>query len=96
MRTIHKFLMPKNGGDYVPHFLQEGFTVLRVDTQGNEVVAWVEVDTFREPVRVFFFSYGTGWEIPEDLKYAGTVQCGSFIWHIYYGEEAPLDEVPSR
>lgn len=87
MRTIHKFLMPKEGGEYLGHNLPAGFVVRKIDTQGHATVAWIEVDTDRKPVYVFFFSYGTGWEVPKYLKYAGTVQCGMYVWSIFYKEE---------
>ena len=50
-------------------------------------------------VRRLFRIYGTGREIKEPLEslnYIGTVQMGSFVWHIFERKEPSTARPPSR
>jgi len=52
--------------------------------QGNLPTLWCEVDLrFRVEDERTFRIFGTGHAIPPKAEYVGTVQSGTFVWHLY-------------
>lgn len=49
---------------------------------------WALVDTEQEKEEVYFFSIGTGWDLPRcDLEFIDTVNDGPYMWHIFKANE---------
>lgn len=74
--------------------LQDGHTIripspqrfLSVQYQYDDLCVWYEANA--KPSEedfddIFFMVVGTGYPVPEKSQYLGTVQHGSFVWHIY-------------
>lgn len=69
--------------------------VLSVGNQRGAVCLWAEVDTIspytgKEPLMETrtFHTIGTGYTVPQGLKYIDTIIVEPFVWHIY--EEASI------
>ena len=93
MRTIHKYLLPLQlqHAD-VAILMPFQAKILTVQMQNDSLVLWAEIVTSAKPyVTRRFAVYGTGWTLPEypwgggasDDCYIGTVQNGSYAWHVY-------------
>lgn len=65
--------------------LPDGFKILSMQNQDDEITFWAEVNpgNISKPRR--FRVFGTGWGIMdnEGFEHIGTVQIGSLVWHVY-------------
>lgn len=54
---------------------------------GSGPCVWYEVDDSLKEIEINIIAIGTGWELPENIRYwdyIGTVQDGmGFVWHYY-------------
>ncbi len=87
-KTIYKY------GPLIPSETPTVFNKIPVDgkirhfgMQGGQLYIWVEVYADeakkQQPPRGFYV-VGTGWEIPENTKWTGTVVCeNGLVWHLY-------------
>lgn len=83
MITIWKASLALNGEQTIN--LPDGAKPLDVQVQSGNVNLWAEVDA-SEPTKDFtVWIVGTGHPMPDMLNrhHVGTVQQGSFVWHIY-------------
>ena len=88
MKTILKYMLSvdKCQSQTLPYNAK----IIHVDSQGDNMYIWAEVDT-QEPMSEtrMFSVFGTGHEIPKltnaEYKHLGTVEMydGSLIWHVY-------------
>lgn len=64
-----------------------GAKILTFQVQGEyEPVPtlWAEVDPNADRAWTTFWLVGTGFDVPPGVvRYVGTVQTGSFVWHLY-------------
>ena len=85
MITIPKYLLNHEGVTTI--FVSENCAFLKVDTQGAETVAWVEVDTEAEFTNVNVVGYYTGAEISDEVHeegmYLGTTTKNGLVSHFY-------------
>jgi hypothetical protein len=86
MKAIWKFPLPPGS------FLQPLYAsmpadarVIHVGVQAGIITLWAEVDTGAPYAYRTFRVYGTGWDHQPkpQLEHLGTVQVGSFVWHVY-------------
>lgn len=89
MRTIWKFPIKIEDTDNngrlevkIPgHFIKP----LAFQFQGYGLFLWAECNDHQPLKSHWFRVVGTGHELPRvDTVYVGTVQDGSFVWHLYY------------
>jgi hypothetical protein len=65
-----------------------GSAILDVQVQRDSICLWVMEDLFAHRVLRTIFIVGTGNPIDHDLgAHIGTVQVGSFVWHVFDGGE---------
>jgi hypothetical protein len=88
MITIYKY--PLQPGRTVLE-MPKGAHVLTVQMQRDEPCLWARVDTSQQNERRAFDVYGTGHQMPDDVRfvYVATFQMdgGALVWHVF---EAPL------
>jgi hypothetical protein len=70
-QAVQKVSMPK------------GARILHAGLQDGKLAFWAEVVQSAEKETRRFLVVGTGWELPPDRNYVGTVQAPPFVWHIY-------------
>lgn len=83
MRTIHKYPMSFATQQKIEI---HGFAdIISLQMQNGVPCLWAMVDTKNEKIPVNFRVYGTGQEIPINLKLKpiGSVQCGEYVWHVF-------------
>lgn len=81
-KTIRKIEMPEPGLVMEQHLLA-GAKVIHVGQQDGELFAWIIVDRSVSEVELRKFTvFGTGWSIPCNGTFLGSVQVGIFVWHI--------------
>jgi hypothetical protein len=85
MKKIYKYELPPCPG-VVTTIRDEIFQFLEVQMQNGKPTLWALVDpeaTIEEPTHIM--SFGTGWEIPNDVdKYIGTLQDSEgYVWHYF-------------
>ena len=86
MIKIYKDKLGVNGDTVV---LKKQFKrILTVQNQpGVGPCVWYEVDDNLREIEIIIIAIGTGWELPEQLKfwdYIGTVQDDAgYVWHYY-------------
>lgn len=82
-KTIWKFTLAR--ASLSPVTMPIGAEILHVGVQENDICFWAKVDPKAKTETRLFGIYGTGWDIPNDTEseYVGTVQQGSFVWHIF-------------
>lgn len=83
MKTIYKYVLDQN--KMVNTFsVTKNYQILTVQVQNGAVCIWILIDLSEETIDVKFETFGTGWPIDKELKnYVGSVQDGSFVWHIF-------------
>lgn len=82
MRTIWKF--PLKVAHEQLLYLPLHFKVLKVDMQGNQPCAWIELDSEADLIATSVFMYGTGHRVAVVGAYhIGTVLDGPYVWHYY-------------
>jgi len=62
----------------MPH----GSQVVAVQEQYGQLAMWADCDTDQSMSPRKFLVIGTGFNIPVDATYLGTVKQGSFVWHL--------------
>ncbi len=89
MKTIYKYIL-KDGYNPVIALPNYDVKILHVGNQDDNVCMWVELPTIskftgKEPILIDrkFAIFGTGWEIPDDVEYIGTVVLKFLVWHVY-------------
>ena len=103
MNTIYKYPLKVDHAAKVEVEMPQGSLILAVQVKKKHLVnnglpfiaetpcLWALVDTEEgSMVRRMFRIYGTGRKIREprrNLNYIGTVQTGSFVWHIFERKE---------
>jgi hypothetical protein len=80
--TIWKFTA-SDPGEKTVIFIPQDHKILSVGIQGQQIVFWAEVDPDSPKVDETYLVIGTGWIIPENGIYIGTVQYGILVWHLY-------------
>lgn len=65
-----------------------GAIIRHIGEQDGSICIWMEVTQSAPKEKRKFLVMGTGWELPEDRNYVGTVQMGSFVWHVYENRRA--------
>lgn len=84
MKSVWKYSL-RESVVYVPF----GTSVLAIQTQNDEPMMWVAVETTHPLVRWRITTVMTGEEIPEGCgEYAGTVQVGWLMVHVWIDEGA--------
>lgn len=70
--------------------LPAGAKPLHVDDQQGQLCLWAAVDPSRETKPYAVAIVGTGHDLPDVLaiKHLGSVQQGSFVWHVFGGFDA--------
>jgi hypothetical protein len=84
VRTIYKY--PLRLVDHQKIMMPLYAQVLSIQLQGSEIQLWALVETDNELVEWRFWLFGTGtFEacLADGLHYHATVQCGSFVWHVF-------------
>lgn len=82
MKTIWKFPLKLTDAQVVEIPLPA--EVLTVQSQGDGVCLWAEVDPKSEKVRISIVILGTGHPMPDvPLRYISTIQLGSLVFHAY-------------
>lgn len=82
-RTIYKYQVPV--GEMVTLWIPNGYVLRHVGAQeAGSVTLWAEVDPDEAKIGVSFLAIGTGFDFNIDgLEFVGSVQAGSFVWHLY-------------
>lgn len=84
MKTIHKYKLLSVHSSTI--LMPEGAEILAIQIQFNEVCMWVMVDLNNVVTQRCIETYGTGHELPDDMKghkYISTVQQNGFVWHFF-------------
>lgn len=81
MRTIWKIILTPANWQTVS--LPEGYKILSVQMQRDNICMWCEVDPGEKEVQFTVFIYATGDPVGTNLHYIGTVQDGDLVWHVY-------------
>jgi hypothetical protein len=85
MKTIHKYPLEVGMNILEVPYLK----ILNVINQYNKPTLYVIVDTEMPYKEIQVIVAGTGWELEDnvlDNNYVGTVNTGSFVWHVFYKE----------
>ncbi len=86
MKTIYKYELTDR--TTTPVQIPRDFEILSIGLDPQDIVCvWVLVDTLTPTQEGTFLTFGTGWELPDDIKsktFIGTVKTGMFIWHIFF------------
>lgn len=88
MITIYKYQIQS---DEQKITMPAGASILCFQLQNTVPTIWAMVD-IEQPVEVRSFRiYGTGWEMDElmNLRYIGTIQSESLVWHLFEEKLAP-------
>jgi hypothetical protein len=81
MNVVYKWAL-KLGHNKV--FIPEGAIVLDAQMQHGSPTIWALVNTEVPSRDRFFIAVGTGHPVPDNTKtYIGTMQDGSFVWHVF-------------
>lgn len=88
-KTIYKYgpLFPSEKPEVFHKIPQDGI-VRHFGIQNHKLFVWIEVYVDeaekQQPPRGFYV-VGTGWEVPENTKYLGTVidPKDGMVWHLY-------------
>lgn len=86
MKTIYKYKLPLVFSSTI--LMPEGAEILAIQIQlhDNEICMWAMVDLNNVMTQRCIETYGTGHELPEDIKehkYIATVQQNGFVWHFF-------------
>jgi len=89
MRTIHKYKFGLHDNEAVLQ-LPAGSKILHVALDGsNQPCVWARVNTNQKLVDCTLLIFGTGHQLPDDLKdeqHLGTFQISIEIWHVFLKE----------
>ena len=64
-------------------YIPIGGKFLCAKNQDGNIVVYYLVDKSEDVLPHTLLIVGTGWEIPEELKYLDTVMIDEFVWHIF-------------
>lgn len=84
MKVIYKYKLGFSSQSVV--MMPKDSKILDIQIQDNIICLWAIVDPKKELKGRVFQIYGTGHELISGLKnkkYITTVQCGSYVWHIF-------------
>lgn len=85
-RTIYKYPLALTD-DIQIIIMPGGAEILHVGVQGENLVPriclWAYIDPGAETQPRTFRVFGTGHDLPTKHEYVGTVQMGSYVWHIF-------------
>lgn len=63
--------------------IQAGAIFLHCELFKDQIALWFEVDPMASWIRRNFLVVGTGWDLPPNRIYRGTINMDPMIWHIY-------------
>lgn len=82
MKTVWKFTL-KHNADF-QQFTAPGLgRIVHYAIQDGRHCFWAEVVQSNPDRSLTVVIFGTGNEIPEPLIHCGSIQDGSFVWHLY-------------
>lgn len=90
--TVFKFPLPNPGSDRPWVAMQRGAEPLHVAAQDGIGYLWCRVEPAEPMVRRYVGVYGTGWPIDGRPLYLGTLHIDWTVWHVFFGDEAPLED----
>lgn len=70
-------------GEAVEHQAPDLGRALHFGIQDAQFYAWCLVQPSKKLAPAAFKIIGTGWPVPEGWDYAGTVQEGPYVWHLF-------------
>lgn len=83
IRCVFKYDISQPG-DTVTVSMPVGAKVLHVGMQNRVLRAWADVpDHAAAHESRRFYTAGTGWEVPSDGVFVGTVFDGEYVWHVF-------------
>ena len=87
MRSIWKYSLELKEGPHAFHIPYESDVLVtpHIAEQNGKITLWCEVNTNREPQEYVFHVFGTGWDVPSNVDYLGSVLMnqGAYVWHVY-------------
>ncbi len=81
MKKIYKYSLPKHGLNVIR--MPKDSAILHVGAQGQMLCMWAPVNEDCELSFRSFYVVATGESVDDDLQYIGTIQEGSFVWHVF-------------
>jgi hypothetical protein len=81
MRQVYKYNIPRQELSTIE--IPFDSTFLHIGIQDGLIMMWIEVDPEKDKHPRSFFVIGTGWEVPPNANYVGTVFIDEFVWHVY-------------
>jgi len=81
-RKVFKYQFQADG-EPVTHNIPMGAKFLFAGMQNDCLFGWFEVDSEAKTDLRQFLIVGTGHGIPDDHDWRGSMQDGSYVWHIY-------------
>ncbi len=63
--------------------IPKGAKLLFIAMQEGKICLWMELEQSAEKERRKFIVVGTGWELPPDRNYCGTVLVDPYVWHVF-------------
>jgi hypothetical protein len=65
-------------------YMPKGAFLLDVMDQVGVITLWAQVDRDEQEMEQReFVIIGTGWDVPDNGIYHGTVQISPYVWHVY-------------
>ena len=84
MRVIHKYPISSQCEIEVG----QNAVALTAEAQYGQMMLWVEHGTGPKTERVKVEILGTGFDVPEGMRYLNTIFTkAGFVWHVYVGNE---------
>ena len=80
-KTIHKYPLSLQREQKIDTPFDWRF--LTVQMQNGVITIWAEVIPDGKTIARPVYIVGTGHDVPKFGSYRGTVQDGSFVWHVY-------------
>ena len=81
-RTIYKYLIDIKDEPQIKN-MPNGCIIIHVGRQDDKIGIWAIVDTNQKEISVPFLVLGTGFVIPDNAEFIGTVQMDWFVWHLF-------------
>lgn len=82
--TIYKYGPLEPSEEWQELTLREHCAIRHFGEQNGKLYLWAEINEDCTPERRQFMVIGTGWEVPEDAQYLGSVVSPSgYVWHLY-------------
>lgn len=80
-KSIHKYTVPHSPAKGIP--LHAGAVFLTFQMQDEEFTTWWLDDVNDKPSPVKLHIFGTGARVDNTLGHLGTVQEGTYVWHLF-------------